>query len=98
MFDPRDVGNRPWMADYAQAPASLIFDDFVRVYFSTRRVPSADRQYVSYTGFVDFDRDDLTKVVRVAEVSILNCSQTRKLVKPTRQRLGRGHSWPSARG
>ena len=71
MFDPREFGNRPWMTEFAQAPATLIFDDFVRVYFATRPAPSSDSQYVSYTGFADFDRTDLTKVLSVSKEPIL---------------------------
>ena len=34
---------RPWLAEFAQAPATLVFDDFVRVYFSCRPPPDAKR-------------------------------------------------------
>jgi hypothetical protein len=34
VFTPQEVKGRPWMAEFAQAPATLIFDRFVRVYFT----------------------------------------------------------------
>ena len=34
IFDPTELKNYGWMDEFAQAPSSLIFDDFVRVYFS----------------------------------------------------------------
>jgi hypothetical protein len=60
-----------WMREFAQAPATLVFDDFVRVYFSCRPHPDADGQYVSYTGFADLDRKDLTRVLRVSYKPIM---------------------------
>jgi len=46
IFNPCAIQGRPWLKEYAQAPATLVFDDFVRVYFSTRPAREADGQYV----------------------------------------------------
>lgn len=72
LFDPSIHGNDTWMQEFAQAPSTLVFDDFVRVYFSTRPKPNSNRQYVSYSSFVDLDRKDLFKVLRVAQEPILS--------------------------
>lgn len=72
VFDPTTTSGRPWMREFAQAPATLVFDDFVRVYFSCRPPPDAHGQYVSYTAFVDLDRADLTRVLRVADAPIMD--------------------------
>jgi hypothetical protein len=72
VFTPQEVTGRPWMAEFAQAPATLVFDDFVRVYFSCRPPKDADGQYVSYTGWVDLDRSNLLRIVRVAEEPVLS--------------------------
>jgi predicted GH43/DUF377 family glycosyl hydrolase len=71
VFTPQEVQGRPWLKEFAQAPATLLFDDFVRVYFSCR--PPADKhgQYVSYSAYVDLDRADLFAIKRVAEQPIL---------------------------
>lgn len=71
VFTPQAVTGRPWLNEYAQAPAALIFDGFIRMYFSSRPPPDGDGQYVSYCGFVDLDRADLTRVLRVSERPIL---------------------------
>ena len=34
------VTGRPWLQEFAQAPATLVFDDLVRVYFSCRPPPT----------------------------------------------------------
>lgn len=71
VFTPQEVTHLPWLKEFAQAPATLIFDDFVRVYFSCR--PPADEQgkYVSYSAWVDLARDDLFHVLRFAREPIL---------------------------
>src|SRR5450432_722770 len=60
------------MAEFAQAPAALVLDDVVRVYFSCRPPRDEHGQYISYSAWVDLDRRDLRRVVRVAEQPILS--------------------------
>jgi predicted GH43/DUF377 family glycosyl hydrolase len=71
VFDPRDYKGLPWLEEYAQAPATLIFDDFVRVYFSCRPKRDEDGQFVSYSAYVDLDRKNLFNIVNVAKEPIL---------------------------
>lgn len=71
VFTPQAVVGRPWLKEFAQAPATLVFDDFVRVYFSCRPPADANGQYVSYSAYVDLDRADLFQVRRVSEQPIL---------------------------
>jgi predicted GH43/DUF377 family glycosyl hydrolase len=75
IFDPTEIKDRFFLKEFAQAPATLIFDDFVRVYFSCR--PEADKngQYVSYSAFVDLDKNDLFKILRVANQPILKLGE-----------------------
>jgi len=71
VFAPREVEGRSWLQEFAQAPATLLFDDYVRVYFSCRPAADENGQYVSYSAYVDLDRKDLFRVRRVAEQPIL---------------------------
>jgi len=71
VFDPREHSGRPWLHEFAQAPATLILDDVVRVFFSCRPPPDDQGRYVSHTAFVDLDRKDLRRIVRVADAPIL---------------------------
>jgi len=71
VFTPQEVTDRNWLKEFAQAPATLVFDDFVRVYFSCRPPIDENGQYVSYSAFVDLDRRDLFKVLRVSDQPIL---------------------------
>lgn len=72
VFNPSEVPGRAWLQEFAQAPATLVFDAFVRVYFSCRPPPDENGQYVSYSGFVDLDRSNLFRVLRVSESPILS--------------------------
>lgn len=71
VFTPQEVGGRPWLQEFAQAPASLVCDDYVRMYFSCRPPADAQGQYTSYSAWVDLDRADLRRVLRVSEQPIL---------------------------
>lgn len=48
IFDPVDVKDKIWLDEFAQAPATLIFDDFIRVYFSCRSKKDENGQFISY--------------------------------------------------
>lgn len=77
IFSPQKVCNgRPWLHEFAQGPSSLIFDDYVRIYFSCRPHPDEKGQYVSYSSYADFDRNNLTRMVGLAERPILDLGDT----------------------
>jgi predicted GH43/DUF377 family glycosyl hydrolase len=72
VFSPQEVEGRPWLKEFAQAPSTLVFENFVRIYFSCRPPADANGQYVSYSAFVDLDRKDLFNVLHVSEQPILS--------------------------
>lgn len=72
IFDPSRIEGRPrWLDAFAQAPATLVFDHFVRVYFACRPAPDERGQYVSRLAYVDLQRDDLTRVVGIAAAPVM---------------------------
>lgn len=71
IFIPQNISDRIWLKEFAQAPSVLVFDTFIRVYFSCRPHPDRHGQYVSYTSYADFDRNDPSILVRVANTPIL---------------------------
>jgi predicted GH43/DUF377 family glycosyl hydrolase len=75
VFDPTEIKNRSWMNEFAQAPSVLIFDKFIRVYFSCRPKPDDKGQYVSYTAFVDLNRNDLFEILNVSKDPILKLGE-----------------------
>jgi hypothetical protein len=63
LFDPQQHQLPAGCTSHAQSPQALVFDDFVRIYFSTRRRDDSG-QFLSYIAFVDVDRA-LERVLRV---------------------------------
>lgn len=70
IFDPNDY-KYFWMDSFAQAPNSLLLDDRLRVFFSTRPKPNKNHEYVSYSGYVDFTIDGKFKVINISSKPIL---------------------------
>ncbi|MCC9602036.1 hypothetical protein LOC67_15850 [Stieleria sp. JC731] len=73
VFDPTTcrLPSAGWIDEFAQAPSSVLFDDFVRIYFSCRPKPDHQGQYKSHCAYLDVDRADVTKVLRVCDGPIL---------------------------
>ncbi len=69
LFDPANHQLTDGCTSFAQSPQALVFDDFVRIYFSTRK-PDANGQYLSYISYVEVDRE-LTRVLRVADRPVM---------------------------
>lgn len=75
VFDPREVKGKTWIYEFAQAPSVLIFDKFIRVYFSCRPMPEVNGQYVSYSAFVDLNRNNLFEIINIAKEPILKLGE-----------------------
>lgn len=71
VFNPLEVTDRSFIKEFAQAPSVLVFDDFIRVYFSCRPSPDERGQYVSYSAFVDLNRKNLFEIKNIASQPIL---------------------------
>jgi hypothetical protein len=56
IFNPVDYKLPNNCLEFAQSPQALVFDDFVRVYFSTRERDKTGK-YLSHISFVDFDKE-----------------------------------------
>ena len=68
IFSPNGI--YPWMYSHAQCPFILEFDHFIRVYFSTREAYN-NNSCRSFGGFVDLDKNDLSKVIRVSDEPLM---------------------------
>lgn len=56
IFDPRGHKLSDGCTEYAQYPQPLLFDDFVRIYFSARKRDPRNGKYLSCVSFVDMDK------------------------------------------
>lgn len=69
IFDPAQNGLTGASSTFAQSPQALVFENHVRVYFSTRE-RERDGMYVSHVSWVDFDKA-FQHVLGVAPQSVL---------------------------
>lgn len=70
IFDPACYALPLGCVEFSQSPQALVFDDFVRIYFSTRAVDSRNGKYLSHVAFVDMRRD-LRDVLRVSDRPVI---------------------------
>jgi hypothetical protein len=70
VFDPTQHKLPNDCVQFAQAPQALVFDDFVRIYFSTRSVDKRNGKYLSHIAFVDTQKN-LRDVVRVSDKTVI---------------------------
>lgn len=61
VFEPA-MWQRPWLAEFAQAPCVLDIGSVIRVFFACRPLPDGRGQYVSRIAYVDLDRKDLRRI------------------------------------
>lgn len=76
IFNPRLINRHDWMHEFAQAPCAIEYDDFIRIYFSTRSKPDKKNNYVSYPTFADFSKDGTFKLEKVSDKPILPLGET----------------------
>ena len=69
IFDPTEHSLPHGCVEYAQSPQTLVFDDFVRIYFSTRSV-DAHGKYLSHIAIVDMSKN-LRAVLRISSHSVI---------------------------
>ena len=65
IFDPTGITLPNGCVQFAQSPQALVFDDFVRIYFSTRAARPGNGKYLSHIAFVDMDLG-LSQSIRVS--------------------------------
>ena len=56
--------------DFAQSPQALVFNDFVRIFFSTRKKEEHSGNYLSHIAFVDFDKS-FRHIKRISDKTVI---------------------------
>lgn len=69
IFDPTKHKLPNNCFEFAQSPQALVFDDFVRIYFSTRQ-KDATGKYLSHIAFVETDKS-FKKILRVSPETVI---------------------------
>jgi hypothetical protein len=70
IFDPTRHKLPAECVQFAQSPQALVFDDFVRIYFSTRALDHRNGKYLSHIAFVDM-RKNLRDILRVSDATVI---------------------------
>lgn len=69
IFDPTEHVLPNGCMQFAQSPQALVFDDFVRIYFSTRAV-DVNGKFLSHIAFVDMKKN-LREVIRISDKPVI---------------------------
>ena len=70
IFDPTKFDLPGDYFEFAQSPQTLVFEDFVRIYFSTRRKKDANGKFLSHIAFIEIDKE-FKKIIRVSEHTVI---------------------------
>lgn len=70
IFDPVQHTLPIGCVQFAQSPQALVFDDFVRIYFSTRAVDPTNGKYLSHIAFVDMKKN-LRDIIGVSDSTVI---------------------------
>lgn len=68
IFDPAQHTLTNECFEFAQSPQTLVFDDFVRIYFSTRKKDSG--KYLSYISFIDMDKQ-FKNIINISDKTVI---------------------------
>jgi len=69
IFDPTKYQLINHCSGFAQSPQALVFNDFIRIYFSTRE-KDANGKYLSHISFVEIDKE-FKKVINLATKTVI---------------------------
>ncbi|MDC1150364.1 hypothetical protein OAT47_02615 [Gammaproteobacteria bacterium] len=69
IFNPSEHRLFSEFVGYAQSPQTLVFDDFVRIYFSTRK-KSDNGKFVSHIQYIDMDKK-LETIINVSDHEVI---------------------------
>ena len=73
IFDPRDHHLADNCTEFAKSPQAIIFDDYVRIYFSSQR-KTENGKYLSHPQYVDMDKS-FENILNVSTSSIIELGE-----------------------
>ena len=70
IFDPSKHNLINDCFEFAQSPQTLVFDDFVRIYFSTRKKDPKNGKFLSHISFIDMDKG-FNKIINSSKETVI---------------------------
>jgi hypothetical protein len=74
IFNPTEHKLANNCSEFAQSPQTLVFENFVRIYFSTRQKDEATGKFLSHISFVDFDKE-FKEVINIADKTVIELGE-----------------------
>tara|TARA_R110002049_G_scaffold82349_2_gene209556 strand:+ start:2201 stop:3160 length:960 start_codon:yes stop_codon:yes gene_type:complete len=74
LFDPTQHELANGCTEFAQSPQTLVFDDFVRIYFSTRKRDNNTGKYKSFISYIEVDKE-LKNVLRFSSEDVIQLGE-----------------------
>ena len=72
IFNPETCEQRPaWRWNYAQGENTLLYDQFIRVYFCCREKPDEKGRTISRVAYVDLSRENPCEILKIGEKPVL---------------------------
>ena len=73
IYNPYEESDRPmWRWNFAQGVNTVLFDNFVRVYFCCREKANENGQTISRICFLDLDRTHITHIIRISNRTVMD--------------------------
>jgi hypothetical protein len=70
IFDPKHYELANGCVQYAQSPQALVFEDYVRIYFSSRTIDEKNGKYLSHVLYVDMKKN-FQEVIQVSTKPVI---------------------------
>jgi len=70
IFNPAEHKLANGCMEFAQSPQTLVFPDFVRIYFSTRQKDNSTGKFLSHIAFADFDKT-FQKILNISDKTVI---------------------------
>lgn len=70
IFDPTKHKLPNNCVQFAQSPQALVFDNFVRIYFSSRSVEKSSGKFLSHIVFIDMEKN-LRDLIRISDKTVI---------------------------
>jgi len=70
IFDPTEHKLPNNCVEYAQSPQVIVKDDFIRIYFSTRKIDPKNGKFLSHVSFVDVDKT-FKNIIKTADETVI---------------------------
>lgn len=73
IFDPTQYKLINDCSEFAQSPQALVFEDYVRIYFSSRK-KSDNGKFISYIHFIDMDKE-FKEVINISKETVIELGE-----------------------